>query len=428
MGISLGGLASYLSPALSVATSAAGAKAIADQQNRQQQQQLALQLAVMNRQAEHEAAWERLQLLLGGKAQSQTDLNRINAGQEPGVAPSAGASSPPPFSTRPLTGLTVGSGGLPGGGEPPSPPPTPVDTFPRGTSPAPPDTGAAPPAAARAVPSRLPNEPLATYNLRVRAALALPKTPAAGPAPQKFVDASGASIWVKPGDPVPAGAKPWAPPVAPDKTLETVADPNAPEGPGIRVPRSQAIGASLPSKPKAENAMNLAATARLNAAVSEMNNADGWMRTYEKGLVDKTVDISGLSQFIGRVGNTFTHDDPVSQGLSSAALATLDRVNPDLARYIRRGLSFAEGESMISQRPSDFRTRMASFLSTAASGASPEMVQDIQSRRSSILGPLNTVVGPSGPTKSGGGRGSAPPSGAAPKTVTVNGKTYVVPD
>ena len=146
-----------------------------------------------------------------------------------------------------------------------------------------------------------------------------------------------------------------------------------------------------------ESATNEAAKARLTAAISELNNAHNGMAEYEKKLASGQANISGLSQFMGSIANTFTHDDPVSVAARTTALNVLNHSNPELARYIRRGLSFAEGESMISQRPSDFRTRMSSFLSQAATGASPEMIQDIESRRTSILNPLNALKGAPSP-------------------------------
>lgn len=151
------------------------------------------------------------------------------------------------------------------------------------------------------------------------------------------------------------------------------------------------VGEAKPAATRVESAMNTAAKARLKAAISEMNNAHSNMDEFEGRLSRGEVNIGGLQQVLGRVANAFTHDDPLSQLTQSGALATLNKTNPDLARYIRRGLSFAEGESMISQRPSDFRTKMAAFLSTAASGASPEMIADIQGRRKSILDPLNAT-------------------------------------
>lgn len=201
----------------------------------------------------------------------------------------------------------------------------------------------------------------------------------------------GKIVWVKPGEPVPPGATPFhAPPQqGEDRTLVQV---EGPEGP-VWMPRAQAVGMPVKKSGATGTAQNAASEALLRASVGEMHNADSFMREYENDLASGRKSINGLAQFMGGVGNSFTHDDPASRAIQNTALTALNTVNPDLARYIRRGLSFAEGESGISKRPSDFRTKMAAFLSTAASGASPEMIRDIQGRRSSILTPLHDVVG-----------------------------------
>jgi hypothetical protein len=188
-----------------------------------------------------------------------------------------------------------------------------------------------------------------------------------------------------------------------------VGDPSDPEKPGRYVPKSQAVGQSAPQKPRIQNATDLAASARLNAAVAEMGNAHDSMAEYERKLASGEVQIGNAAQLIGRIANTFTHDDPVSQLAQSQALATLNKTNPELARYIRQGLSFAEGESMISQRPSDFRTKMSAFLALAASGASPDMIADIERRRDRILAPLRETTQTKGKGAGTAGSHSRPP-------------------
>jgi hypothetical protein len=155
--------------------------------------------------------------------------------------------------------------------------------------------------------------------------------------------------------------------------------------------------AQTENKPaREENATQLASRARVVSGIADMNTADAGMRPYETKLMNGTASIDGLNQITGRMANSFTHDDPISITLQSTALAILDRVNPELARYLRQGLTFAEGESMISQRPSDFRTKMAAFLSTAASGASKDQVLDIQHRRENMLTRLKPLFPESG--------------------------------
>lgn len=199
-----------------------------------------------------------------------------------------------------------------------------------------------------------------------------------------------------------------------------------PEGTPVFSRRIDAPGQQAKTTTRVESATNTAAQARLEAAVSEMNNAHSNMSKYEARLANGTAKINAGAQVLGRVANAFTHDDPLSQLTQSGALSALNKTDPDLARYIRRGLSFAEGESMISQRPSDFRTKMAAFLSQAGSNASPEMIADIQGRRNSILTPLNGVVKPGGGGR--GGRPSVPHGTSGGKTMSQKTFSALSPD
>lgn len=176
---------------------------------------------------------------------------------------------------------------------------------------------------------------------------------------------------------------------------------------------------SKPPLTRIESATQDAARKRMSAAVSEMNNAHTGLTAYEERLRNGTASISGLEQFGGRIANTFTHDDPASMAIQATALTALNKVNPELARYIRRSLSFAEGESMISQRPSDYRTKLSAFLSGASAGADAGMIDDIQSRRNSIMTPLN-APDKNAPVASTGGRGGGPGAGGsvAKRTIT----------
>lgn len=226
------------------------------------------------------------------------------------------------------------------------------------------------------------------------------------------------------GQPVEAGklTRYTAPPNAAPSQLVDIDDPKNP-GQKIKAwadPRKLSVTPTefkAPASVGLGSAINKSSEARASAATSEMNNAHNGMASYEKGLADGTITIKAPAQLLQRMANSFTHDDPISQTAQSAALVLLNTQDKELARYIRRGLSFAEGESMISQRPSDFRTKLAAFLSTAASGASPEMIADIQSRRNSILTPLNEIYRPAPSAGRGGGAGGGA-TGGAKKPIT----------
>lgn len=247
---------------------------------------------------------------------------------------------------------------------------------------------------------------------------AIPKPPA--PEPVVPIMQGGKRVYAPRSQ--AAGKEAPAPnPPAGDRTLVQI---QGEDGNPIWVPREQAIGKQAKTTTRVESATNTAAQARLEAAVSEMNNAHANMSEYETKLATGKARIGASGQLLSRVANAFTHDDPISQLTQSGALAALNQTDPELARYIRRGLSFAEGESMVSQRPSDFRTRMAAFLSTAAANASPEMIQDIAGRRTAILNPLNKTIGggksPAAGNPAGRGRSAAAASANVPHPANRN--------
>lgn len=186
----------------------------------------------------------------------------------------------------------------------------------------------------------------------------------------------------------------------------------------------------VPKTTKIESAQQELTRARAQSSVSEMNNADTMMQQYEQDLRTGKKKVGPINQYIGDLANTFMHDDAISMAKQNAALAAINRIDPDFARYVRRSLSFAEGEAGISQRASDFRTRMAAFLSRAGNGASPEMLDDVSSRRNVILKTLNRIYpeaaaeGRGQPAPQGGGRGGGPgtpPAGDTPGNINLGG-------
>lgn len=186
----------------------------------------------------------------------------------------------------------------------------------------------------------------------------------------------------------------------------------------FRVPKSGGdpvkIGGMAPRVTvKTENAQQELTRARAEAAVSEMNSGVKVMQDFENKLKSGQAKIGNVGQIVGSIANTFTHDDPASKAIQNTALTLLNKSNPEFARYIRRALSFAEAESMISSRPSDFRTRMSAFLSSVANGADPSMIDDISARRDAILNPLNRIY--SAKASAPAPRASAPPV-SAPKS------------
>ncbi len=192
------------------------------------------------------------------------------------------------------------------------------------------------------------------------------------------------------------------------------ADPTAAPTTKLLNPRTgqvgPAIGSGKASVTKAESVTNMAKEMLVKSGVSQMENADGAMRAYEEKLISGKASISGLSQFLGATGANFSHDDPASRAIQAASLAVLNRTNPDLARYIRRGLEYAQGESQVTSRPSDFRIKLSDFLSTASSGANADMIGDVQNTRHMIVAPMRASLDAAGKTS---GMAPSPSRGAS---------------
>ncbi len=157
-------------------------------------------------------------------------------------------------------------------------------------------------------------------------------------------------------------------------------------------------------KPESQtNPMGQIALARTKGGLNDMEFASTQMPEFERRLRDGSASLTGLDQFTKDVGNSFNSDGVKADAARAIALTRLNKTNPELARYVRLGLKYAEGESMMTQRPSDFRTKMAAFLATAPTGdytqaGSPmqQMLDDIAAGREAQVKAMRQSIG--GPT------------------------------
>lgn len=133
--------------------------------------------------------------------------------------------------------------------------------------------------------------------------------------------------------------------------------------------------------------------ASAQSGLSQMENSDQAMQPYEALLRSGKANLTGFDQFRARLAQSFMRDDPTGIAEQTAALADLNKVNPDLARYFRRGLEFAQGEQATTGRSSDFRTKLSDFLSTAGANPTPGMIDDIQNTRQAITVPIRKALG-----------------------------------
>jgi hypothetical protein len=193
---------------------------------------------------------------------------------------------------------------------------------------------------------------------------------------------------------------------APDRTTVLVSDPSNPSAAPTITRRANLKGGEQAPQPGGAQAR---ATQTLGEiGLTEMEQAHKTMLPIEADLKSGKIPLTGLDQFMRDVGNNFTADDMKSTAARAIALTRLGQVNPRMAEYARAGIQYAEGESKFDKRPSDFRTKMAEFLSTVPTGFTPQMVDNIQSRRDRMVTRARKTFG--------GTSSVAPDAGADPHT------------
>lgn len=211
---------------------------------------------------------------------------------------------------------------------------------------------------------------------------------------QGFTDKQG-HFYDPNGQRVAGDIAPYSPPPAPDKTLETIADPQHPDGPGIRVPRSEAIGKAVPrSTGIGGSATAQSQQARLLAAVSEARLADERMRKFEDGLLDGSKTISPLQQAAGSLTTNLsgTHSalGAITQAGSELGLNTTD---PDYAQYLRDAATVGRAEQMISPRGgNETMVRANSLLARAGTGAAKNTIDASRMARQALFGEAGGIA------------------------------------
>lgn len=128
---------------------------------------------------------------------------------------------------------------------------------------------------------------------------------------------------------------------------------------------------------------------RTRAGMNEMLLADRSMRDFEEQFKSGQVKVTVGQRVLQKLATDFANEKtPIDKIVTSSAYKALAEANPALVEYMRNVDAFAEGETMISSRPSNFRTKMAQFLSGIAAGSPVEVVNRVQQRRRGLLAPM----------------------------------------
>lgn len=185
-----------------------------------------------------------------------------------------------------------------------------------------------------------------------------------------------AKTWTDTGQKPPKKQEPLKPVVQADGTT-------------AYVPASQAVGKQAPGGKGGGGALGVGAggiggLARQAGGIVGVEQADQRMQPYENAARNKQVSYDGLDYFVGRLGSMYdVHGNSlhINEAEQSAALATLNKRNPQLANYLRNAMQWALEDASLSGRASDFRTKMDEFVSAIGPDASPEQIDQVQQFR-----------------------------------------------
>lgn len=154
--------------------------------------------------------------------------------------------------------------------------------------------------------------------------------------------------------------------------------------------------------------------ARTSAAITGMETAHNQMVPFENSVKQGKANYNGLDYWEGLRGKMYDAKGVVNEAVHSAAFASLDKNNPDLANYLRSVETWALEDSQLSGKPSDFRTKLDAFISAIGPNAGTTHIDNTQHFRQTRLDALKkfqpAMEAMAGRVAGQGGRGAAPPN------------------
>ncbi|MFN9952195.1 MAG: hypothetical protein ACK55I_03780, partial [bacterium] len=99
---------------------------------------------------------------------------------------------------------------------------------------------------------------------------------------------------------------------------------------------------------------------RVRSGMNEMLLADRAMQDFENKFKAGQIKITLGQNVLKKLASDFSNESTaLDKVMTSSAYQALANANPELVEYMRNVDAFAEGETMISSRPSNFRKKMA---------------------------------------------------------------------
>lgn len=156
-------------------------------------------------------------------------------------------------------------------------------------------------------------------------------------------------------------------------------------------------------------------TGRALAAINGLDNANEQMKAFEKQVHDGKAQVDGMDYFQTQMGKMYDAKGVMDQGLHAAVLAHLDDVNPELGNYLQQAEFWALEESNLTNRPSDFRTKLDGFVSALKPNMSQKQIESLWlSRDTRMEGWHKTVPAIQAMLDKASGASSAAPAAGTP--------------
>lgn len=164
---------------------------------------------------------------------------------------------------------------------------------------------------------------------------------------------------------------------------------------GHRVPDVPGVNVPLPGSSAGGGGFGAGGIPGAGRAVSAINSlgiAHQNMKAYEQDVLAGRATFDGVDQFKARLAGHFDKNGVVDDVIFSAALADMGKNNPALATYMQNEYLWALEDATLSNRPSDFRTKLDTFVSAMKANPTPGTMKSIWDGREARLNGYQTIL------------------------------------
>ncbi len=136
----------------------------------------------------------------------------------------------------------------------------------------------------------------------------------------------------------------------------------------------------------------IAGAGRTISGIAGLHNAHENMVTYENDVASGKAKFDGLDYYKKLQGQMYDEKGIINPAVHATVMANLGATNPDLANYLQSAEMWALEDASISNRPSDFRTKLDGFVSAMKPNQNQKGIEQMQHGRQVRLEGLDLAV------------------------------------